>query len=84
MLRVWAGPHPQTTGGDARKYEAAYKNGDAKTLAGFYSDDVDYIDQDGAEVLKLVQARINGVRVLYRRNSFHNHFCSPSGVIITA
>jgi hypothetical protein len=29
---------------DARKYEEAYNKADAKTLAGFYSDDVDYID----------------------------------------
>ena len=29
---------------------AAYKKGDAKTLADFYAEDVDYIDQDGAEV----------------------------------
>jgi uncharacterized protein (TIGR02246 family) len=44
-------PSPdQTTDDDARKYEEAYNKGDAKTLAGFYSDDVDYIDQDGAEV----------------------------------
>jgi uncharacterized protein (TIGR02246 family) len=40
----------QTTGDEARKYEEAYNKGDAKTLAGFYSEDVDYIDQDGAEV----------------------------------
>ena len=43
-------PPDQTTDDDARKYEEAYNKGDAKTLAGFYSDDVDYIDQDGAEV----------------------------------
>jgi len=43
-------PADQTTGNDFRKYEEAYNKGDAKTLAGFYSDDVDYIDQDGAEV----------------------------------
>jgi uncharacterized protein (TIGR02246 family) len=43
-------PPDQTTDDDARKYEEAYNEGDAKTLAGFYSDDVDYIDQDGAEV----------------------------------
>jgi uncharacterized protein (TIGR02246 family) len=44
-------PSPdQTTDDDARKYEEAYNKGDAKTLAGFYSDDVDYIDQNGAEV----------------------------------
>src|ERR1700732_2973082 len=44
-------PADQTTGDDFRKYEEAYNKGDAKTLAGFYSDDVDYIDQDGAEVI---------------------------------
>jgi len=43
-------PEYQTTGDEARKYEEAYNKGDAKTLAGFYSEDVDYIDQDGAEV----------------------------------
>src|ERR1700749_1213550 len=43
-------PPDQTTDSDARKYEEAYNKGDAKTLAGFYADDVDYIDQDGAEV----------------------------------
>jgi uncharacterized protein (TIGR02246 family) len=43
-------PPDQTTDDDARKYEEAYNKGDAKTLAGFYSDDVDYLDQDGAEV----------------------------------
>ena len=43
-------PPDQTTDDDAQKYEEAYNKGDAKTLAGFYSDDVDYIDQDGAEV----------------------------------
>jgi uncharacterized protein (TIGR02246 family) len=43
-------PPDQTTDDDARKYEEAYNKADAKTLAGFYSDDVDYIDQDGAEV----------------------------------
>jgi uncharacterized protein (TIGR02246 family) len=35
---------------EARKYEEAYNKGDAKTLAGLYSDDVYYVDQDGAEV----------------------------------
>src|SRR6516162_9309636 len=43
-------PPDQTTDDDAGKYEEAYNKGDAKTLAGFYSEDVDYIDQDGAEV----------------------------------
>src|SRR6478672_13831357 len=43
-------PPSQTTDDDTRKYEQAYNKGDAKTLAGLYADDVDYIDQDGAEV----------------------------------
>src|SRR5271170_7639777 len=43
-------PADQTTDEDARKYEEAYNKGDAKTLAGFFAEDVDYIDQDGAEV----------------------------------
>jgi len=34
----------------ARKYEEAYNKGDAKTLAGLYSDDVYYVDQDGEQV----------------------------------
>jgi uncharacterized protein (TIGR02246 family) len=33
----------------AQKYTEAYDKGDAKTLAAFYAEDVDYIDQDGAE-----------------------------------
>jgi uncharacterized protein (TIGR02246 family) len=37
-------------GDDAQQYEEAYNKGDAKTLAGFYSEDVDYTDPDGAEV----------------------------------
>jgi uncharacterized protein (TIGR02246 family) len=44
-------PADQTADDDARKYEEAYNKGDAKTLAGFYAEDVDYIDQDGAEVI---------------------------------
>ena len=43
-------PADQTTDDEGRKYEEAYNKGDAKALAGLYSDDVDYIDQDGAEV----------------------------------
>jgi uncharacterized protein (TIGR02246 family) len=34
----------------ARKYEEAYNRGDSKELANFYAEDVEYIDQDGAEV----------------------------------
>jgi uncharacterized protein (TIGR02246 family) len=43
-------PPDQTADDNARKYEEAYNKGDAKTLAGFFSEDVDYVDQDGAEV----------------------------------
>jgi uncharacterized protein (TIGR02246 family) len=43
-------PSDQTTDDEARKYVEAYNKGDAKTLAGFFSEDVDYIDQDSAEV----------------------------------
>jgi uncharacterized protein (TIGR02246 family) len=33
----------------AQRYTEAYDKGDAKTLAEFYAEDVDYIDQDGVE-----------------------------------
>jgi uncharacterized protein (TIGR02246 family) len=42
-------PSDQTTDDEAVKYQEAYNKGDAKALAGLYSDDVYYIDQDGAE-----------------------------------
>jgi uncharacterized protein (TIGR02246 family) len=34
----------------AQRYMAAYNQGDAKTLATFFAEDIDYIDEDGAEV----------------------------------
>jgi uncharacterized protein (TIGR02246 family) len=34
----------------AQRYMSAYNKGDAKALADFYATNVDYIDQDGAEV----------------------------------
>jgi uncharacterized protein (TIGR02246 family) len=37
-------------GDDAQQYVDAYNKGDAKTLAGLYSEDVDYTDQDGKEI----------------------------------
>jgi uncharacterized protein (TIGR02246 family) len=40
----------QSNGDDAQQYEEAYNKGDAKTLARFYSEDVDYTDPDGADV----------------------------------
>jgi hypothetical protein len=42
-------PNP-AIGDNSQQYEDAYNKGDAKALAGFYSEDVDYTDQDGAEV----------------------------------
>ena len=33
-----------------RSYQEAYDRGDARALASFYAEDVDYIDQDGAEI----------------------------------
>jgi uncharacterized protein (TIGR02246 family) len=38
------------SGDDAQQYEQAYNKGDAKTLAGFFSEDVDYTDPDGKDV----------------------------------
>jgi uncharacterized protein (TIGR02246 family) len=43
-------PENQPPDDVARKYEEAYNKGDSKTLAGLYSEDVYYIDQDGEEV----------------------------------
>jgi uncharacterized protein (TIGR02246 family) len=37
-------------GDGAQQYVDAYNKGDAKTLAGLYSEDVDYTDQDGKEI----------------------------------
>jgi uncharacterized protein (TIGR02246 family) len=34
----------------AQAYIAAYNKGDTKTLANFYAEDIDYLDQDGVEV----------------------------------
>jgi uncharacterized protein (TIGR02246 family) len=45
-----ASPPDQTKDDDAQKYQEAYNKGDAKAVAGFYSEDVDYVDQDGAVV----------------------------------
>ena len=43
-------PSPEYTiiADGARKYEEAYNKGDAKELANRYTEDVDYIDQDGS------------------------------------
>src|SRR5271166_6640612 len=43
-------PEYQAAENQFRKYQQAYDRGDAKTLASFYANDIDYIDQDGAEI----------------------------------
>jgi len=43
-------PEYQEAEDQFRNYQEAYDRGDAKTLASFYAEDVDYIDQDGVEV----------------------------------
>ena len=47
---VQSSPEYQEAEDQFRKYQEAYDRGDAKTLASFYAEDVDYIDQDGVEV----------------------------------
>ena len=47
---VQSSPEYQEAEDQFRKYQQAYDRGDAKTLASFYAEDVDYIDQDGVEV----------------------------------
>src|SRR6201981_1888775 len=42
-------PEYQAAEDQFRKYQEAYDRGDAKALASFYAEDVDYIDVDGAE-----------------------------------
>ena len=46
---IQSSPEYQETEEQFRKYQEAYDRGDAKALASFYAEDVDYIDQDGAE-----------------------------------
>src|SRR5271166_1064939 len=47
---VQSSPEYQEAEDHFRNYQEAYDRGDAKTLASFYAEDVDYIDQDGVEV----------------------------------
>ena len=47
---VQSSPEYQAAEDQFRKYQQAYDRGDAKALASFYAEDVDYIDQDGVEV----------------------------------
>ena len=47
---VQSSPEYQAAEDQFREYQQAYDRGDAKALASFYAEDVDYIDQDGAEV----------------------------------
>ena len=46
---IQASPAYQAAEDQFRKYQEAYDRGDAKALASFYAEDVDYIDEDGAE-----------------------------------
>jgi uncharacterized protein (TIGR02246 family) len=50
QAKVQSSPEYQAAEDQFRKYQEAYDRGDAKTLASFYAEDVDYIDQDGPEV----------------------------------
>jgi uncharacterized protein (TIGR02246 family) len=43
-------PEYQAAEDQFRKYQEVYDRGDAKALASFYAEDIDYIDQDGVEV----------------------------------
>jgi uncharacterized protein (TIGR02246 family) len=47
---VQSSPEYQEAEDQFRKYQEAYDRGDAKALASFYAEDVDYIDQGGVEV----------------------------------
>ena len=47
---IQSSPEYQEAQEQFRKYQEAFDRGDAKALASFYATDVDYIDQDGAEV----------------------------------
>src|SRR5271166_5896881 len=47
---VQSSPEYQAAEDQFRKYQEAYDRGDAKALASFYAEDIDYIDQDGVEV----------------------------------
>src|SRR6201997_3613733 len=46
---IQALPEYQAAENQFRKYQEAYDRADAKALASFYAEDVDYIDEDGAE-----------------------------------
>src|ERR1700675_272667 len=47
---VQSSPECQAAEDQFRKYQEAYDRADTKALAGFYAEDVDYVDQDGVEV----------------------------------
>ena len=48
-VTIQSSPAYQTAEEQFRQYQEAYDRGDAKALASFYAEDVDYIDEDGAE-----------------------------------
>jgi len=47
---IQSAPEYQAAADQFRKYQQAYDRGDAKTLASFYADDIDYVDEAGLEV----------------------------------
>jgi uncharacterized protein (TIGR02246 family) len=49
QVAIQSSPEYQAAQDQFRKYQGAYDRGDAKTLAAFYAEDIDYIDQDGVE-----------------------------------
>jgi uncharacterized protein (TIGR02246 family) len=50
QVAIQSSPEYQAAEEQFRKYQEAFDRGDAKALASFYAEDVDYIDQDGVEV----------------------------------
>ena len=47
---IQSSPQYQEAEEQFRKYQEAFGRGDAKALASFYAEDVDYVDQDGVEI----------------------------------
>jgi len=50
QVAIQSSPEYQETEEQFRKYQEAFDRRDAKALASFYAEDVDYIDQDGVKV----------------------------------
>jgi uncharacterized protein (TIGR02246 family) len=50
LAAIQSSPEYQAISDEFRTYQEAYDRGDAKALASFYAEDVDYVDRDGLEV----------------------------------